>query len=135
MDSTIIALGHVTLNLCSCIRWIFGSRSAFWCVRGVKHRHTIFHARVGPVQIQQKAHWDTLRRTCVFASGGICGSRSALRSIWGTKYPHTIFQAQVGLVRIQQSARRDTLCRTSIFAFGGFRGSRNAFRCVRDMKH
>jgi hypothetical protein len=32
---------------------IYGSRSAFRCVRGVKHRHTIFHAPVGPVRIQK----------------------------------------------------------------------------------
>jgi hypothetical protein len=28
---------------------ICGSRSAFWCVRGMKCRCTIFHARLGPV--------------------------------------------------------------------------------------
>jgi hypothetical protein len=43
------------------------SRSAFWCVRGVKHRHTIFHAQVGLVQIPQKARRDTFHQTCVFA--------------------------------------------------------------------
>jgi hypothetical protein len=34
---------------------IYGTRSAFWCVRGVKHRCTFFHVRVGPIRIQQKA--------------------------------------------------------------------------------
>jgi hypothetical protein len=57
---------------------ICGSRSAFWYILGVKRRRTIFYARVGLVQIQQKVHSDTLRRTCVFAFGGICGSRSAI---------------------------------------------------------
>jgi hypothetical protein len=28
---------------------ICGSCSAFWCVQGTKHQHTIFHAQVGPV--------------------------------------------------------------------------------------
>jgi hypothetical protein len=27
------------------------SPSALWCIPGMKHRHTIFHARVGPVRI------------------------------------------------------------------------------------
>jgi hypothetical protein len=30
---------------------ICGSHSAFLCIRGMKSRHTIFHARVGPVWI------------------------------------------------------------------------------------
>jgi hypothetical protein len=42
---------------------IFGSRSAFWCIQGMKHQRTIFHARVGPVRFPQKAHWDTLSQT------------------------------------------------------------------------
>jgi hypothetical protein len=29
---------------------IYGSRSAFWCIRAVKCRCTILHAQVGPVQ-------------------------------------------------------------------------------------
>jgi hypothetical protein len=62
---------------------IYMSRSASRCVRGVKRRHTIFHAQVVPVRIPQKACWDTLRRTCVSASGGICRSHSALRYVWG----------------------------------------------------
>jgi hypothetical protein len=32
----------------------------------MKHRHTIFHAPVGPIQIQQKACCDALRRSCIF---------------------------------------------------------------------
>jgi hypothetical protein len=45
------ALGHVTVNLCFCIRW---DLRVMWCIPmgpGVKRRRTIFHARVGPVQI------------------------------------------------------------------------------------
>jgi hypothetical protein len=40
---------------------IYGSRSVFWCVRAVKHRHTIFHSWVGPVRIKEKALWDKKR--------------------------------------------------------------------------
>jgi hypothetical protein len=35
---------------------IYRSSSALRCVRGVKRRCTIFHARVVPVRIPQKAH-------------------------------------------------------------------------------
>jgi hypothetical protein len=55
-----------------------GSRSVPWCVRGAKHRCTIFHARVGPVQIRIKAHRDTSCLTCVFTSGRICRSQCIL---------------------------------------------------------
>jgi hypothetical protein len=74
------ALGHVMLNLCFYIWWdptgqvvhcsvssgICGSCSAFRCIWGLKCRCTIFHAHVGPIQIPQKVHQDTLRQTCVF---------------------------------------------------------------------
>jgi hypothetical protein len=30
------------------------SRSAFWCIRGAKHRVTIFHDRVGLVRFHKK---------------------------------------------------------------------------------
>jgi hypothetical protein len=40
---------------------ICGSRTAFLCVRGMKRRCAIFHARVRLIQIQQKAHWNNLR--------------------------------------------------------------------------
>jgi hypothetical protein len=47
--------GHVMPKLCFFASGeICGSRSAFWCVWAAKHRSTIFHARVVPVQIQQK---------------------------------------------------------------------------------
>jgi hypothetical protein len=45
---------------------ICGSRSAFWCVQGVKRQHTIFHALVGLTQIRQKARCDVLRQSCIF---------------------------------------------------------------------
>jgi hypothetical protein len=78
------APGHVMPKLCFFASGeICGSRSAFWCVWAVKHRSTIFHARVVPVQIQQKMHWDRLHQTCVFVSIGIYGSHSAF---WCTKH-------------------------------------------------
>jgi hypothetical protein len=40
----------------------------------MKRRCTICCPTVRPVQIQQKAHRDTLWQICVFASSGICGS-------------------------------------------------------------
>jgi hypothetical protein len=87
------------------------------------------------VRIQQKFNRDTLRRTSVSASGGICGSHRAFRSVQGVKHRHTIFHAWVGPVQIQQKARWDTLRRTCVFASGGICRSRSANLCVRGMKH
>jgi hypothetical protein len=72
-DSTKSVPGHVMPNLCFAFGGICGSYSAFWCIRAVKRRCTIFHARMGPIRITQKVHRDMLHQTCVFASGGICG--------------------------------------------------------------
>jgi hypothetical protein len=49
------------------------SRSVFWCVRGVKHRCTIFHACVRLIHIPQKARKDMLYRTCVLHLIGSVG--------------------------------------------------------------
>jgi hypothetical protein len=45
------APGHIMLNLCFAAYAICRSRSAFQCVWGLKRRHAIFHARLGPVRI------------------------------------------------------------------------------------
>jgi hypothetical protein len=55
----------------------------FRSIRGVKHRHTIFHAQVGPVWIPQKSRRDMLCRIPV-------------PCIRGVKRRHAIFHAQVG---------------------------------------
>jgi ABC-type uncharacterized transport system permease subunit len=91
---------------------IYGSCSAFWCIRGTKCRCTIFHAWVCLVRYPPKACRDTLHRTCVFSS---CGSRSAFWCVLGVKCWRTIFHAQVGLIRIPQKARQDTLRQTCVF--------------------
>jgi hypothetical protein len=95
------APGHITPNLCFASGGICGSHNGFVSVQGVKRQRTIFHARVGPIQIQQKTRRDTSRQTYVFVSGGIYGSCCAFRCVRGVKWRRTIFHARVGLVWIQ----------------------------------
>jgi hypothetical protein len=81
---------------------------------------------VGLAPIPQRAHRDTLRRTCAFASGAICGSSSAFRYVRCAKHWHTIFHACVGPVQILEKVRRDTLHRTCVFASDGICRSSSA---------
>jgi hypothetical protein len=67
-------------------------------VSGARKIDTLFFMfGLGPIWIQQKARRDTIRRTCVFASAGICGSRSAFRCVQGAKRGHTIFSSSRGI--------------------------------------
>jgi hypothetical protein len=83
---------------CAKLVFLHLMESAGHVVHSVRSRHETstryFSCLDGTGTYSTKAHWNTLHRTCVFASSGICGSRSALR---GTKCRHTIFQARVGL--------------------------------------
>jgi hypothetical protein len=65
-----------------------------------------FPCSSGPGEVSIKSARDTLCRTCVFASGGICGSCSAFWCILDVKRLRTIFQARVGPVRIRQKCVR-----------------------------
>jgi hypothetical protein len=161
-NSTKSTLGLVTPNLCFASGGICGLCSAFLCDRGTNHQRTIFHVWViwtstpaiqphlhiirtlvrshyfsslgGTGTDSTKTHRDTLRRTYVFASIGICGSCSAFQCIRGAKRQHTIFHARVRPVWIQQCVCQDKLHQTSVFASSGIRGSHSAFWCVRCVK-
>jgi hypothetical protein len=72
---------HIAQHMCVCIRW---DMQVMLCIVVLLRHETSTHhfscsSGTGAV-ILQKAHWDTLCQTCVFASGGICGSQSILLS-------------------------------------------------------
>jgi hypothetical protein len=58
-DKKHVGTRYAKLFFASCR--IYGSHSAFWCIRGMKHYRSVLHARVGPVLTRQKARRDTLR--------------------------------------------------------------------------
>jgi hypothetical protein len=73
---------HVTVNMYFFASGvIYLSHSEFWCVRGMKHRRSIFHAQVGSEWIPQEVHRETLLYTYVFLSGATCRSHSVFRCV------------------------------------------------------
>jgi hypothetical protein len=134
MDSTKSAQGHVTPNLCFCIRWNLRVTKCIPVRLGRETSTYYFLCSSGIGTDSIKARRDTLCRTCVFASGGICRSRSAFRCIQGMKWWRIIFHAQVWPVWIPQKACRDTLHQTCVLASGGICGPRSPFQCVRGAK-
>jgi hypothetical protein len=100
MDSTKSAPGQVTPKLCFCS---LCDLQVTWCNLLRPGHETSTHSfscSGGPDAVSKKARRVLLRRTYVFASGGICGSRIAFWCIQDVKLRHTILYDRVGLVWI-----------------------------------
>jgi hypothetical protein len=92
-------LGHVKPNLCLASGRILCVTQCI-LVRLGHERSTHYFSCLGGTDTGcTKMSQDTLRQTCVFASGGIYGSRSAFLCLRGTKCRCTISRALVGLVQ------------------------------------
>jgi hypothetical protein len=74
----------------------------------MKTRCTIFCARVRPLWIPQKAHQDTLCRTCVCSYDGICGSVSAFW--WDLQVTYCILVGSGGRILHSGVQNIDVLC-------------------------
>jgi hypothetical protein len=99
-DSTKSALGHVRPNLGFCSRWDLRVTQSILVRPGHEMSTYYFSCSGGSGAISIKMPWHTLRRTWVFASGGICTSCSAFWCIRAAKRPRTIFHGWVGPVRL-----------------------------------
>jgi hypothetical protein len=77
-----------------------------------------FSCLSGPGAVSKTTCWDTLHKTCVFASDAIFGSRIAFPCVRGVSRRSTMFNAWVGLLPLPQKACRDMLRRTCAFVHG-----------------
>jgi hypothetical protein len=124
----------------SCRTYIFassgicGPHSAFRCVRGVKHRPTIFYARVGPVWVPQKVHGTRYVEHVFLHPEGSVGHVVQSSASRVQNMDALFFMLGWSDTKLTKACR-DTLRQPCIFAFSGICGSHSAFRCVWGAKH
>jgi hypothetical protein len=83
--------GHIAPNLCFCVRWDLPVTKCILVRPGREMSMKYFSCLDGPVRFPEEACTNMLRRTCVFASCGICRSRGAFQSIRGANVDELFF--------------------------------------------
>jgi hypothetical protein len=98
--------GHITSNLCSCIRWDLWVKLYVLVHLGREISTQYFSCSIGPGADPTNSMLDTLHRTFVFASDEIYGPRSTLWWVRGAKHRCNIFHSRLGQARIPQKRAR-----------------------------
>jgi hypothetical protein len=130
------ALGHVTPNLCFCIRCDPVGHILHYGASGTRNVDALFFFLGWDRYALHKIVLGHLTLNLCFASGGTYRSRGAFLSLRGAKPRCTIFRARAGLARFHKKHVGTSYVELLfLYPLGYICGSRSAFRCIWYMKH
>jgi hypothetical protein len=108
---------------------ICGSRSSFQRIRSAKHRHTIFHTRVGPVRFHKK-HVGTRYVEPIFLHRWDLRVMRCIPVHPGRETSMHYFSCSGGPSAVSGKSTLGHVTSNLCFSSGGIYGSCSAFRCI-----
>jgi hypothetical protein len=129
------APGHITPNLCFCIRWDPVGHIVHYGASGTHVDALFFLLWWDQYAMHKNVSGHHTPNFC-FASGGIYRSRGAFLCLQGAKPRCTIFCARAGLARFHKKHIETSYAELLfLYPLGYICGSRSAFRCIWCVKH